>query len=75
MYHDSAWLGRDQNKPVAQRQKMIIGTLALLKSLYIVAFQVSRALALKGDEFLQNTGGICIYVLGGLRVRGYCWES
>ena len=34
------------DKPVAQRQEMVISTLALLSSLFMVAFQVSRASAL-----------------------------
>ena len=40
------------DKPVAQRQEMVISTLALLSGLFMVAFQVSRVLALKGDEVL-----------------------
>ena len=39
-------------KPVAQRQEMVIGTLALLSGLFMVAFQASRASAPKGDKFL-----------------------
>ena len=38
---------------------MVSGTLALLRGLSGVAFHVSRPLALKGDEVLKNTGGIC----------------
>ena len=41
-----------QMEPVAQRQEMVIGTLALLSGLLMVAFEVSRALALKGHEVL-----------------------
>ena len=39
-------------KPVAQRQEMVSGTLALLDSLSEAAFYVSRASAPKGDEVL-----------------------
>ena len=39
-------------EPVAQRQEMVCGTLALLRYLSMVAFVVSRAAAPKGDEVL-----------------------
>ena len=39
-------------KPVAQRQEMVSGTLALLTGLLRVAICVSRASAPKGDEVL-----------------------
>ena len=42
----------EMKKPVAQRQEMVIGTLALLNGLFMAAFQVSRASAPKGDEVL-----------------------
>ena len=52
VYH--LWLGKllylcaifklqSKNKPDAQRQEMVIGTLALLRGLFIVAFEISRA--------------------------------
>ena len=41
-----------EKEPVAQRQEMVSGTLALLRGLSRVAFHVSRALAPKGDEVL-----------------------
>ena len=39
-------------QPVAQRQEMVSGTLALLHDLSEAAFHVSRALAPKGNEVL-----------------------
>ena len=42
----------EEEEPVAQRQEMVCGTLALLRDLSIVAFPVSRAAAPKGDEVL-----------------------
>ena len=39
-------------KPVARRQEMVIGTLALLRGLFIVAFEISRASGPKGEEVL-----------------------
>ena len=50
---------KEKEKPVAQRQEMVSGTLALLCGLPRAAFYVSRALALKGDKVLWDTGGIC----------------
>ena len=38
---------------------MVSGTIALLNGLSEAAFYVSRASVPKGDEVLQNTGGIC----------------
>ena len=49
---------RRKERPVAQRQEMVFGTLALLSGLFMVANVVSRALALKGDKVLYNAGGI-----------------
>ena len=43
---------KKKKKPVAQRQEMVSGTLALLGSLSRVAFYVSRASAPKGNEVL-----------------------
>ena len=42
----------DKSEPVAQRQEMVSGTLALLSDFSIVAFDVSRASAPKEDEVL-----------------------
>ena len=39
--------GHFLDKPVAQRQEMVISTLALLSGLFMVAFEVSRALPTK----------------------------
>ena len=61
VYH--LWLGKllylcaifklqSKNKPDAQRQEMVIGTLALLRGLFIVAFEISRASGPKGEEVL-----------------------
>ena len=41
---------------------MVIGTLALLSSLFMIAFEVIGALAPKRDEVLYNTGGIFTYL-------------
>ena len=41
-----------EEEPVAQRQEMVIGSLALLNGLFMVAFWVSRASAPKEDEVL-----------------------
>ena len=43
-------------KPVAERQEMVSGTLALLNGLSEAAFYVGRALAPKEDKVLLNTG-------------------
>ena len=56
-------------EPVAQRQEMVSGTLALLNGLSWAGFYVSRASAPKGDKVLQNTGGICTSV--GLLLKGF----
>ena len=44
------------SKPVAQRQEMVFGTLALLSHLSIVAFQVSRAAAPKETKSCRTQG-------------------
>ena len=44
--------GKAIREPVAQRQEIVLGALALPSSLFMVAFQVSRASALKGDKVL-----------------------
>ena len=45
------------DKPVAQRQEMVISTLALLSTLFMVAFEVSRALPTK-----ETPGeSVCMY--------------
>ena len=50
------------DKPVAQRQEMVISTLALLSSLFMVAFEVSRASPTKEIQ------GESMYVLRGQTV-------
>ena len=47
---------RGQGEPVAQRQEMVFGTLALLSHLSMVAFQVSRAAAPKGTKSCRTQG-------------------
>ena len=54
-YRTSSPLGplpKNRKKPVAQRQDMVSGTLALIDSLSEAAFYMSRASAPKGDEVL-----------------------
>ena len=46
---------------------MVIGTLALLRGLYLVAIEVSKAL--KGDEILWYTWGICPSVHLSIRLQ------
>ena len=45
------------DKPVAQRQEMVISTLALLSGLFMVAFKVSRALPTKETQ----GESVCMY--------------
>ena len=47
---------RGQGEPVAQRQEMVFGTLALLTHLSMVVFQVSRAAAPKGTKSCRTQG-------------------
>ena len=66
-------------KPVAQRQEMVIGTLALLCSLLDGSSHVSRAAAPKGRQSpVEYRGNLCVHpffllsiylpLLGGLRL-------
>ena len=49
-------------EPVAQTQEMVFGTLALLAHLSMVAFQVSRAAALKGTKSCRTQEeSVCPY--------------
>ena len=43
---------REYLEPVAKGKEMVIGTLALLSGLFMLAFEASRASAPKGDEVL-----------------------
>ena len=54
--------GHFLDKPVAQRQEMVISAFTLLSCLFMVAYEVSRASA------PMISGGICTYVLRGLRL-------
>ena len=51
LYNAETWT-LNKMEPVAQRQEMVSGTLALLGDLSAVVFEVSRASAPKGDEVL-----------------------